>query len=174
MNPSVIFQLSRGYQAKKLLSVRVTWQENPSCPESLLSPEPSAARASPSRQAIMPSTLSAVKLRCVSVVVVFFPWIVPLLCTVGYALQQAAIIHTKELFFFFLHPLRVRRSVDTACIGPFYQQRASQLYRAVRMINISKMMKLWNQFDLRLELWHRRWPLMHLYQPVAEETQPGH
>lgn len=91
MNPSVIFQLSRGYQAKKLLSVRVTWQENPSCPESLLSPE---------CRAITPSALSAVKFRCVCVIVFFFPWIVPLLCTVGYALQQAAIIHTKELFFF--------------------------------------------------------------------------
>lgn len=39
MNPCVIFQLSRGYRAKKLLSV--TWQANPSCPESFLSPEPS-------------------------------------------------------------------------------------------------------------------------------------
>lgn len=39
MNPCVIFQLSREYRAKKLLSV--TWQANPSCPESFLSPEPS-------------------------------------------------------------------------------------------------------------------------------------
>lgn len=71
MNPSVIFQLSRGYQAKKLLSV--TWQENPSSPESLLSPEPSAARASLLCRAIMPSTLSTVKFRCVCVCVLFFP-----------------------------------------------------------------------------------------------------
>lgn len=92
MNPCVIFQLSSGYQAKKLLFV--PWQAIPSCPESFLSPEPSPS---------MPSCSTMPQLSVSSSIM--YPlspppqfWIVPLLCTVGYGLLQVAIIHTKQLF----------------------------------------------------------------------------